>query len=290
MIHFIGLGNMGLPMAKNLAATHELAVFDLGGAQCSLAAAAGLQLLQADAVGVDARVVITALPAGVHMRAAIIDQDIGSRTQPACLFIDCTTADYASAMALHQYAASRGHLAIDAPMSGGSKGAEAGTLTFMLGGEDQAIQQAQPYLQAMGANILHAGKAGAGQVAKICNNMMLAISMAGTCEALNLGVALGLDPAVLAQIMHKSSGNNWVLEKYNPWPGVMEQAPASNGYQGGFKSSLMLKDLGLAESTAIDHNLPVHLGGLARSLYAQHCIEAADLDFSSILQHYTGKQ
>ena len=287
MIHFIGLGNMGLPMAQNLAKTFDVAVFDLTESQQTLAEAAGLTVLTQTQVGVNATVVITALPAGRHMRAAIMENDVATRTQAECVFIDCTTADYESALALHEYASKAGHFVVDAPMSGGINAAQAATLTFMVGGEISALERAQPYLQAMGSNVFHAGKAGAGQVAKICNNMMAAISMVGTCEALNLGASLGLDTATLSQIMNKSSGNSWVLEKYNPWPGVMPQAPASRDYQGGFKSALMLKDLALAESTAIAENVPIPLGAMMRSVYASHCKHHGDLDFSSILKQYT---
>lgn len=291
MIHFIGLGNMGLPMAINLVKTggEPVAVFDLSAAQCAQARDAGLKVLSADAIGGDARVLISALPSGRNVRAALIDADVGAAMRAGGLFIDCTTADIDSARALHDYARERGHDCVDAPMSGGIKGAQNAALTFMLGGADVAVARAKPYLQTMGKNIFHAGAAGAGQIAKICNNMMLAISMAGTCEALSLGKQQGLDVAVLSKIMSQASGDSWVLQRYNPWPQVMEGAPAGNGYQGGFKSALMLKDLALAENTAVNSDSSIPLGALVRSLYALHCREHGDLDFSSLLKHYIGE-
>ena len=288
-IHFIGLGNMGLPMAVNLSKKFDVAVFDLSTQQCQAAEQAQLSTLLQEDIGHNADVVISALPAGKHMRAAIIDNHLGEKVNASCLFIDCTTADYDSAIALHEHAAAHSHICVDSPMSGGIKGAQNATLTFMVGGDDDAVERAKPILYAMGQNIFHAGKAGAGQIAKICNNMMLAISMAGTCEALNLGSRLGLDVKILSNIMHQASGSNWVLDRYNPYPKVMDNAPASNAYQGGFKTGLMLKDLGLAETTAINNEVPIHLGSLVRSLYAQHAQQHSELDFSSILKHYTGE-
>ena len=175
---------------------------------------------------------------------------------------------------------------LDAPVSGGTGGAEAGTLTFIVGGKAAALEHARPVLEAMGANIFHAGDAGAGQIAKICNNMLLSVLMAGTAEALALGVDHGLDPAVLSDIMKVSSGGNWALNVYNPYPGVMDNAPASRGYKGGFLVDLMRKDLGLAMQTAEDSASAVPLGSLAYSLYQMHKSNngAGGLDFSSI-QH-----
>ena len=161
---------------------------------------------------------------------------------------------------------------IDAPVSGGTGGAIAGTLTFMVGGSEEDLERARPLLEKMGANIFHAGGAGAGQTAKICNNMLLGVLMIGTSEAIALGVANGLDPKVLSEIMRRSSGGNWALEKYNPLPGVMENAPASKGYAGGFGTDLMLKDLGLAQENAMAVGAATPLGGLARNLYAAHSL------------------
>jgi 3-hydroxyisobutyrate dehydrogenase len=173
---------------------------------------------------------------------------------------------------------------LDAPVSGGTAGAEAGTLTFIVGGEAAALERARPLLEVMGAKVYHAGGNGAGQTAKVCNNMLLAIAMAGTAEALALGVANGLDPAVLSEIMKQSSGGNWCLNVYNPYPGVMDTAPAGRGYRGGFLVDLMNKDLGLAMDTARSSSSPVPMGALAENLFALHrsSNEAGRLDFSSI--------
>jgi 3-hydroxyisobutyrate dehydrogenase len=170
-------------------------------------------------------------------------------------------------------------------VSGGTGGAIAGTLTFIVGGEAADLEAARPYLEKMGKNIFHAGDAGAGQVAKICNNMLLGILMAGTSEALALGAANGLDPKVLSDIIAKSSGRNWATELYNPWPGVMEQAPASKDYAGGFGVDLMLKDLGLAQENAMAVKASTPLGGMARALYAMHSSAGqGGADFSSVIQ------
>ena len=175
---------------------------------------------------------------------------------------------------------------LDAPVSGGTAGAENGTLTFMVGGDEAVIDAVRPLFEVMGSNVFHAGEAGAGQTAKACNNMLLAILMAGTSEALALGVSQGLDPAKLSEIMRRSSGGNWALEVYNPYPGVMDGVPASREYEGGFLVDLMTKDLGLAMDTAEDSGATVPMGGLARNLYRMHAAQndAGRLDFSSILK------
>lgn len=286
-VHFIGLGNMGLPMATNLAGNRKIEVYDIDQSQCSEAAKAGLKLLGADEVGAGADMLISMLPAGEHVRAAVIEADLAARMNSDGLLIDCSTTDRATALQLADYAQAAGCRGIDSPVSGGINGAKAATLTFMCGGQTADVERARPLLEAMGRKVFHAGDSGAGQSAKMCNNMLLAICMAGTCEALNLGHRLGLDEKVLSEIMHQASGTNWVLDCYNPWPGVMEGAVAATDYQGGFKSSLMLKDLGLAEASAVENRSVLHLGALVRSLYAQHCKDGSnELDFSSILRHY----
>jgi 3-hydroxyisobutyrate dehydrogenase len=180
-------------------------------------------------------------------------------------------------------AAARGFEMLDAPVSGGTNGAAAGTLTFMVGGGKKAFEAAQPYLQKMGKAIYHAGESGSGQTVKVCNNMLLGILMIGTSEAIRLGVANGMDPKVLSEIMSKSSGRNWTLEVYNPCPGVMDTAPASKDYAGGFGVDLMLKDLGLAEENALATGSAIPLGAAARNLYDIHSKNGAGkLDFSSI--------
>lgn len=286
-IAFIGLGNMGAPMAANLLnAGHQVAVFDLvPDAVAKLANAGARAATSAADAARGAQVVISMLPAGPHVKSLYLGESglfdaLGADT----LIIDCSTIDAATARELAAEAAKRQLQMLDAPVSGGVAGAEAGTLTFIVGGETAALERARPFLEAMGKNIFHAGDAGAGQVAKACNNMMLGILMTGTAEALNLGVANGLDPKVLSEIMKASSGNNWALQVYNPFPGVMENAPASRGYTGGFGVDLMVKDLGLALNAGMATGTALPLGALVRQLYLTHSKQGAGkLDFSSII-------
>jgi len=287
-IAFIGLGNMGGPMALNLLkAGHAVQAFDLSKPACDRLAAEGLPIAAsaADAVR-GAQAVISMLPASQHVESLYLGEaGLLRQLNPGTLVIDCSTIAAASAQKVAQAAAALGLPCLDAPVSGGTGGAIAGTLTFMVGGDDAALTLARPLLEKMGANIFHAGGAGAGQTAKICNNMLLGILMIGTSEALALGVANGLDPKVLSEIMRRSSGGNWALEKYNPMPGVMETAPASKGYAGGFGTDLMLKDLGLAQENASAVKASTPLGGLARSLYAAHSLGGQGaLDFSSVIR------
>ncbi|QTC00759.1 3-hydroxyisobutyrate dehydrogenase [Alcaligenes sp. SORT26] len=293
-IAFIGLGHMGKPMALNLLkAGHSLKVFDLNAEAMKELQAAGAQVGEsAVQIAKDAQMVFTMLPAGRHVRQVYEgDNGLLLAVAPGTVLVDCSTIDAQTSQDLAAKAATLGLIMLDAPVSGGTGGAIAGTLTFMVGGEDQALEKARPYLDAMGKNIFHAGKTGAGQVAKICNNMLLGILMAGTSEALALGVAHGLDPAVLSTIMARSSGRNWATELYNPWPGVMPDVPASRDYQGGFATGLMLKDLGLAADAAVSQNSATPLGELARNLFALHAAQGqnAGLDFSSILNLYRQK-
>lgn len=300
-IGFIGLGNMGGPMAANLAwAGHGVQVFDLMPENMDKAIAAGC-IAAGDAreavSGCD--VVISMLPAGEHVRGLWLGesaeenggQDLLAALPAGALLIDSSTIDVASARQVGKAAKARGIRFIDAPVSGGVAGATAGTLTFIIGGEPADFEAAKPILALMGQNLFHAGPLGAGQIAKMCNNMLLAIHMAGTAEALALGVKEGLDPGVLSTIMGKSSGNNWSLERYNPWPGVMENAPASRGYQGGFMTRLMVKDLGLAMALAEHAHSAVPMGALARNLFNLHAQQGqGGLDFSSILALYRSKE
>jgi 3-hydroxyisobutyrate dehydrogenase len=287
-IAFIGLGNMGAPMAHNLIkAGHKLNVFDLSEvALKSVADAGAVAAASARDALKGAEVVISMLPASMHVESLYLG-DSGLLTQIAqgTLVIDCSTIAPASAKKVAEAATAKGLVMIDAPVSGGTAGAAAGTLTFIVGGPADALERARPLLSLMGKNIFHAGDAGAGQVAKICNNMLLGILMAGTAEALNLGVASGLDPKVLSDIIAKSSGRNWATELYNPYPGVMDNVPASRGYSGGFGVDLMLKDLGLAAEAAMATKSATPLGELARNLYSMHSNAGAGaLDFSSIIQ------
>ena len=289
-IAFIGLGNMGGPMALNLhKAGHTVTGFDLSDDACKRLGEEGLRIAGSaeDAVrGVE--IVISMLPASRHVEALYLGNGrsgLLSRLPAGTLVIDSSTISAAIARKVADAAAKAQIACIDAPVSGGTGGAVAGTLTFMVGGSAVDLERARPVLEKMGQNIFHAGEAGAGQTAKICNNMLLGILMLGTSEALALGMANGLDPKVLSEIMRRSSGGNWALEKYNPVPGVMETAPASKGYAGGFGTDLMLKDLGLAQESATEVRATTPLGGLARSLYAAHSLAGnGALDFSSVVR------
>lgn len=287
-IAFLGLGNMGRPMAINLhKAGHTVRAFDVFDKAREQAAAEGLTVSATAAEAVQgADVVISMMPAGKHVLDAFTGEGALLKTMTkGALLIDCSTISDKDAIGLAQSAQGMGIACIDAPVSGGTAGAAAGTLSFMVGGSTADFERARPVLQQMGKNIFHAGANGAGQVAKMCNNMLLAILMVGTSEALALGQANGLDPKALSEIMRLSSGGNWVLEKYNPVPGVMESTPASRGYSGGFGTALMLKDLGLAMANADASGLPTALGHLVQRLYQQHHDEGHQaLDFSSVIQ------
>ncbi len=291
-VGFIGLGNMGGPMAANLAkAGHAVQGFDLSAAACDQARAQGLAIAaSAEAAVSDAEVVVSMLPASRHVAGLYLGDGgdgLLERIRPGSLVIDCSTIAAATSRLVAQAAADKGLQMLDAPVSGGTAGAAAATLTFMIGGEAAALDRARPLLEAMGKNLFHAGGAGAGQAAKMCNNMLLGILMIGTSEALALGLANGLDPSVLSEIMRRSSGGNWALEKYNPLPGVMENVPAGRGYAGGFGTDLMLKDLGLAMESALATGAATPLGAMARNLYAMHSAEGnGGLDFSSIVRRF----
>ncbi|MFK7914076.1 MAG: 3-hydroxyisobutyrate dehydrogenase [Pseudomonadales bacterium] len=291
-IGFVGLGNMGGPMARNLiAAGHEVRVFDLMPEAVQQTVAAGADKGNASAAdsaaaaaaGVD--VLVSMLPASRHVEGLYLGADgLAASLSSSTLVIDCSTIDAATSQRVSAALAERGIAMLDAPVSGGTAGAENGTLTFIVGGEAEALARARPLLEIMGGNIYHAGASGAGQTAKICNNMLLAVLMAGTAEALALGVNNGLDPGVLSEIMKQSSGGNWALNVYNPYPGVMPGVPADRGYEGGFLVDLMAKDLGLAMQTAEQSDSTVPMGALARQLYSLHRGEngSGRLDFSSI--------
>lgn len=286
-IAFIGLGHMGAPMAINLVkAGHTLSVFDLVPASVQTLVSAGAKAAESAKQAVKgAEIVITMLPASRHVEGLYLGEDgLLQHIDPTALVIECSTIAPDSARKVAAEASKRGLRMIDAPVSGGTGGAAAGTLTFIVGGDAVNFESAKPYLQKMGKNIFHAGEAGAGQVAKICNNMLLGVLMAGTSEALALGAANGLDPHVLSDIISKSSGRNWATEVYNPWPGVMENVPASKDYAGGFGVDLMLKDMGLAAESALNSGSSVPLGELARNLYSIHSAQGnGGQDFSSIL-------
>ncbi|MGP5209630.1 3-hydroxyisobutyrate dehydrogenase [Psychrobacter alimentarius] len=288
-IAFIGLGNMGAPMAENLLkAGYTLCVYDLSQAATERLQQVGASVASSPIEAArHAQVVISMLPAGKHVHSVYLGENgsngLLTELPKGTLVIDSSTIAAADAIKVAEAASQLGVDFLDAPVSGGTGGAIAGSLTFIVGGSDEAFAKAQPILAVMGKNIFHAGNQGAGQVAKICNNMLLGILMAGTAEAINLGVKNGLDPKVLSDIMLQSSGRNWTLEVYNPYPQVMENVPSSNGYQGGFMSKLMQKDLNLAMQTAQDTNVETPMGSKAAELYEAHTVENGDKDFSSIM-------
>ncbi|WDM69681.1 3-hydroxyisobutyrate dehydrogenase [Xanthomonas cucurbitae] len=287
-IAFIGLGNMGSPMAANLVkAGHQVRVFDLVSAALDAAAAAGAQVAgSAHDTLAEAEIVISMLPASRHVEGLYLgDGGLLAQIPDGALVIDCSTIAPVSARKLADAARARGLAMLDAPVSGGTAGAVAGTLTFIVGGAADALERARGVLLVMGKNIFHVGDNGAGQVAKLCNNMALGVIMAATGEALALGVAQGLDPTVLSQMMAVSTGRSWATEVCNPWPGVLPNAPASRGYSGGFGNDLMLKDLGLVAESAVQAGVSIPLGELARNLYAMNS-QAGNgaLDFSSVVK------
>ena len=286
-IAFVGLGNMGAPMAQNLLkAGHELTVFDLVAASADKLVVDGATGGRdaADAVR-NAEVVITMLPSSHAVKRLYLgDGGVLAHAAAGALLIDSSTISPEVSREVAAAAGAKGLVMIDAPVSGGTAGAAAGTLTFIVGGEPAALERARPLLEKMGKNVFHAGASGAGQIAKICNNMLLGIHMLGTCEAINLGARLGLDPKVLSDVMAKSSGRNWSLDVYNPWPGVMENVPASREYKGGFGTDLMLKDLGLSQDASQSAGVATPLGALTRQLYQLHSGRGyGALDFSSIV-------
>lgn len=294
-IGFIGLGHMGGPMALNLLkAGYDLKVFDLNKQALEAAEEAGAQVCEGSDVASDVELIITMLPASEHSEAVYLGeqgllQQLRDKGESP-LLLDCSTIAAETSQRIAEQAKELGFRMLDAPVSGGTAGASAGTLTFIVGGAEEDLETVRPVLEAMGQNIFHAGDNGAGQAAKICNNMLLAIHMIGTAEALQLGVNLGLDAKVLSEIMRKSSGGNWSLEKYNPYPGVMENVPASNNYEHGFGVALMNKDLGLAQDAAVRSHSSTPLGAMAKSLYEIHLKHGGDgLDFSSIQKLFQGE-
>lgn len=285
---FLGLGNMGLPMAINLVnAGHEVRGFDLVQSQLDAFKDAGGTPANSAAEAIEGvEVIISMLPASRHVEALYLgEQGLIVTANPNTLLVDCSTISPKVSQQVASIAKSKGFSMIDAPVSGGTAGAQAGTLTFMVGGEAKDLERARPLLEKMGKNIFHAGPSGNGQTVKVCNNMLLGIQMLGTSEALRLGIANGMDPKVLSDIMSKSSGRNWALELYNPCPGVMENVPSSKAYAGGFGVDLMLKDMGLAIENADDLNASVPLGELSRQLYEKHSKAGnGQLDFSSVFK------
>ncbi|MCP9479977.1 3-hydroxyisobutyrate dehydrogenase [Marisediminitalea aggregata] len=287
-IAFIGLGNMGVPMAANLVRNGEsVVVFDLvADAVKQLEDKGAMAAASPQEAVKNADVVVTMLPAAQHVKSLYLgEQGIIAHAKTGALFIDCSTIDAQSAKEVGAGAINSGYAFIDAPVSGGVAGAAAGTLTFIMGGDDAAVSRAKPVLKHMGANLFHAGELGAGQIAKLCNNMLLSVLMTGTSEALQLAIASGLDPKVMSDIMLQSSGCNWTLQKYNPCPDVMDNVPSSNQYQGGFMVKLMNKDLSLAMEAAQQVGASTPMAAAAQALYRMHQLKGnADRDFSSIFE------
>ena len=285
-IAFIGLGNMGGGMAANLVkAGHEVRAFDLSDDARSAAEGNGCAVF-ADAreavAGVEA--VVTMLPNGAIVRS-VLENDVFGHAPEGAIVLDCSTIDVATTRELSEAASAKGYQMVDAPVSGGIAAANGGTLTFMVGGTREAFERAEPILSAMGKAVIHAGDAGAGEAAKLCNNLILAATMIATCEGFRLAEKLGLDPQVFYDISSKATGQSWSMTSYCPVPGVGPQSPSDNGYQGGFASALMLKDLKLAMEAAETAGATTPLGRHAKELYeAFDAAGSGGLDFSAIIK------
>jgi len=292
-IAFIGVGNMGAPMARNLLkAQEQVKAFDVSPRALKPVVEAGAKQAKTALEAVEgADVVVTMLPAGNHVRSVYLDDaSVLSAARKDALLVDCSTIDIDSARAVHVAAEKKGFDFLDAPVSGGVGGAEAGTLAFMCGGSDKAFARAKPILEKMGKRIVHAGGPGAGQAAKICNNMLLAISMIGTCEAFALGEKLGLEHQKLFDIMSAASGQCWSLTTYCPVPGPVPTAPSNRDYAGGFATALMLKDLKLAQNAAQNAGASTPLGAEAAQLYSLFAAKGnAAMDFSGIIKMLRGE-
>ncbi len=284
-IAFIGLGNMGGGMAANLLkAGHEVRAFDLSEAALAAAREAGCATFAtAKEACQGAEAVVSMLPNGAIVKQVYWDDVIGHAPEGAIL-LDCSTIDVATAREVIEVTEAHGYQMVDAPVSGGIAAANGGTLTFMVGGSDEAFARAEPILAAMGKAVIHAGAAGNGQAAKICNNMLLAIHMIGTCEAFAMADKLGLDAQTFYDISSVSSGQCWSMTSYCPVPGVGPVTPADNGYQGGFAAGLMLKDLKLAMEAAAGAGAKVELGDHAKAIYEAFAAENAATDFSGIIR------
>ena len=294
-IGFLGLGNMGGPMARNLLkAGHSLTIFDPFTQAVAALVEAGASAASSPAAVAKAGVsaIVTMLPTATHVKQVYLGEDgLLAHVGQGVLLIDSSTIDPLSAREVATQATAQGNPMLDAPVSGGTGGAAAGTLTFMVGGEAADFDRAGPILSAMGKNLVHCGASGNGQVAKIANNLLLGISMVGVAEAMALGTTLGMDAKVLASIINTSSGRCWSSEINNPYPGVLDNAPAARGYSGGFGAELMLKDLGLATEAARHARQPVLLGAVAQQLYQSLSLRGhGGLDFSAIIKLYQQDQ
>ena len=288
-VGFIGLGNMGLPMASNLLkAGIEINAFDLSTDALRKAEDLGM-ITKTSVIEVleDIDALITMLPNNVAVENIFLKENLLAEINKNVIIIESSTISPQVSKNVSKKAADMDIAMLDAPVSGGVKGAELGTLTFIVGGNDDHLKKATPLFEIMGDKTFYAGRSGSGQIAKLCNNMLLAIHMCGTAETIAMGVNNGLDPSILSEIMKNSSGGNWSLEKYNPFPGVMKEVPASNDYSGGFLNSLMLKDLNLAEELATQSESNTPLGKLAKEIYEELNNQGFEnLDFSSVQNNY----
>ncbi len=284
-IAFIGLGNMGGGMAANLVkAGHEVRAFDLSEEALAAAKDAGCETFDtAREACAEAEAVVSMLPNGAIVKS-VYEDEVFARAPEGAILLDCSTIDVATAKEVISKATEQGYAMVDAPVSGGIAAANGGTLTFMVGGATKAFERAEPILNAMGKAVIHAGQAGAGQTAKICNNMLLAITMIGTAEAMIMAQKLGLDPQKFYEISSQSSGYNWSLNAYTPMPGVGVESPADNDYAGGFATALMLKDLRLAMEAAKTADATTALGKHAKELYEAFAEQNGALDFSAIIK------
>ena len=288
-IGFIGLGNMGLPMANNISkAGIEVNAFDLSEKALKKAENLGMSIKQdSKSVLEDIDALITMLPNGSSVEKIFLEDNLLEVINKRTLIIESSTISPGISKKISTIAKNHGISMLDAPVSGGVKGAELGNLTFIVGGSQADLEKGLSLFKIMGDKIFYAGESGSGQIAKLCNNMLLAVHMCGTAETLALGANNGLDPVVLSEIMKNSSGGNWSLEKYNPYPGVMETAPASENYSGGFLNTLMLKDLKLASELALGSKSTTPMGKLAMQLYEEMMDDGfGTLDFSSIQKKY----
>ena len=288
-VGFIGLGNMGLPMASNLLkAGIEINAFDLSTDALRKAEDLGM-ITKTSVIEVleDIDALITMLPNNVAVENIFLKENLLAEINKNVIIIESSTISPQVSKNVSKKAADMDIAMLDAPVSGGVKGAELGTLTFIVGGNDDHLKKVTPLFEIMGDKTFYAGRSGSGQIAKLCNNMLLAIHMCGTAETIAMGVNSGLDPTILSEIMKNSSGGNWSLEKYNPFPGVMKEVPASNDYSGGFLNSLMLKDLNLAEELATQSESNTPLGKLAKEIYEELNNQGFEnLDFSSVQKNY----
>jgi 3-hydroxyisobutyrate dehydrogenase len=285
---FIGLGHMGSPMALNLIKSgHQVRVFDLSADVVNALVTQGAEAASSTQDVLDhTEIVFTMLPEGKHVRQVYLgEQGLLNKASKESFFCDCSTIDVQTAREIAAEAESLGHTLLDAPVSGGTKGAEAGTLSFMVGGKQQSFERVKRFLENMGKNLFYTGASGNGQLTKICNNMMLAVQMLSTCEAFVLAEKMGLDKQTLFNVASKSSGQCWSLTSYCPVPGPVPASPANNDYQAGFTAAMMLKDIGLSQMAAQDAGVETSMGKLSQQLYEKFTTEGqGEADFSGIIK------